>query len=135
MLFPVRRLCSCESFTCECGAKALVVEFQKPVKTSEKDVPAKYLCGSHTPGDFVIETNLPRAKAAKAKRGELPHIDPVWHGPRPPEGSSSPMGVECVGCRFVHAMRTRRMFNGTESLCPKCGERVWVFGPNEEKAA
>jgi hypothetical protein len=135
VLYPVRRLCRCEKFNCGCGAQALVVEFQKPVKTSEEGVPAKYLCGEHSPGDFIAEIEKPLSKGARAKKNELPHIDPAWKAPRPPENSNSRLIVQCVGCKNVHETRERRMFNGTESLCPKCGERVWVYGPSEEEEA
>ena len=124
--FPVRRLCKCESRDCgKCGAAAVFVEFQSPIKNGEPKLPietnpfAIFSCAKHAPDDIPEEIVEPSA-APKKKKGGRPHIDPVWAAATssPPPGSRSREKVICSACNLTHELRERVMWNGTHSECP-----------------
>ncbi len=142
VLYPARRLCPCEKRACQCAKRAAVVDFQPPIRGDEPLLPAasdhvaRFLCAEHSPAALPVDgerDQVPRAK--KRGAGQMPHVDPAWRAPTPPPGSSSTLRVQCVACKGVHALEQRRMFNGTESLCPDCAERVSVLANEEEDAA
>ncbi len=146
VLFPARLLCACEDHVCRvCDAKAVGVEFQKPIKTQEPSDCA-YWCGAHKPDDFPevapaaerpkwsLEGGEPEKEPKRKKRqavevhdGGPPHIDPAWTFSEPPPGAMDAQKVKCAVCKNTHMMRERRMWNGTHSRCPKCQELVTVF--------
>jgi hypothetical protein len=137
VLYPVRRLCACEQRTCtECGAPAMVVEFQAPVHGDEPPLPqesngvAVFACRAHGPAELAAELRERRPKAASRRRSSSkPHVDPQWENAYPdhlPPGACSRQQVECSSCKNVHELRERRMHNGTRSICPKCGEAMFT---------
>jgi hypothetical protein len=148
VLYPVRRLCKCEVRVCvDCGKKAVVVEFQAPVKGVEPPLPtetnnaARFFCKKHCPEDFSFEAApketpepegpfeeaLPPGQTRKVRGA--PHIDPVWDRispSKPPAGADSSQRVECVACKHAHKLKDRKLWNGSYSYCPKCGENMYV---------
>ena len=133
VLYPARRLCSCEQRRCaRCAAPAMVVEFQAPIEGRELSLPvasngvAMFYCDGHAP-------SAPGAGGSRShskKRGKArAHIDPQWQNTypeRPPAGAGSRRPVECCGCKDVHELRDRCMHNGTRSECPRCGEVMFT---------
>lgn len=144
VLYPVRRLCKCEKLKCDlCDKKAVVAEFQSPIKGAEPTSGAKFFCKKHCPEDFAfeattetdgpIEEALPPGQIRKV-RG-TPHIDPVWDRAspdKPPMGANSNQRVECSTCKHVHRLKDRKLWNGSYSYCPKCGENMYVPVWDEE---
>ncbi len=143
VLFPVRRLCNCESRLCHCGKPAIFVEFQSPIKSTEPKIPAKsnevaeFTCTEHAPDDAPLSMDSGISKTADsavlpAKRVKRPavtsgplNLDPLWSYP-PPTGATSSHKVRCTNCDDAHALRDRVMWNGSESYCPKCNNRMYV---------
>jgi len=159
VLYPARRLCTCEKRTCgACDKKAVVVEFQRPVRGAEPGLPddsdrtATFFCKTHCPEDFPLDAPKPKTKVVPAatptddnvgkvidyhekyfgsgKKGHgAPHIDPVWElaSPgKPPGGANSSDRVECIACKYAHRFKNRKLWNGSFSFCPKCGEGMYV---------
>jgi len=132
VMYPVRLLCKCEVKTCsECKGAATVVEFQSRIRDTE---PANgvFYCTEHSPTAFeqlvpVANDSVPGA-AEKPKRNEKnPHIDRNWTHKKSPPGAESKSRVQCSGCKDIHPMMKRRMFNGTNSNCPKCGDGMYTL--------
>lgn len=137
VLYPARALCPCEVRVCgTCGRPATVVEFQVLVRKAEPKLPDKsggaalFMCATHAPTGVI--THAPTAPAPKKTRGQ-PLIDPAWTFETPPAGTTSRLKVQCVGCKHPHTMKDRRMFNGTESECPKCRETVTVHADDDKE--
>ena len=143
VLYPVRRLCKCEPHVCGvCDKKAIVAEFQSPIKGVEPLEGTKFFCKKHCPEDFSLEDakelpapepEVPYEEAAPPQqirkvRG-MPHIDPVWERAspgKPPGGANSHQRVACTACKHEHKLKDRKLWNGTYSYCPKCGENMYV---------
>jgi len=175
VLYPVRRLCRCETRTCcACTDKAIVTELQAPLKGIEPVLPAtsntvaKFYCKKHCPEDFPLEappTTRPRSVSSSRpsspsspsiplsaetideeyaspctprKVNGAPHIDPVWERASPeklPMGADFKLPVTCVACKLGHRLKDRKLWNGSYSYCPKCGETMYVpaWDKDEEK--
>ena len=152
---PARRLCPCETgHSCdECGKAATTVEFQNRITGQEPALPKKsngtaiYFCNKHAPfseRDVPTEAApLPSPPPPPIKREGLyrngANLAPFYrNNPEipPPSGSQSRERVECAdrNCRDVHELRERKGWNGTESVCPKCGERVYTHAWEEAVA-
>jgi len=123
--YPIRALCSCENVPCDvCEAPAIAVEFQGRVKT-EEPVERIHYCGEHTPEPVTPEA--PPVAPGPKKRERNPSIDPAWTAATPPPQLNSPSRVQCFSCGDRHQMKQRKMFNGTQSNCPKCGDGMYTL--------
>jgi len=137
VLYPVRLLCKCEIRGCnECDAPAVVAEFQARLRGDEPALPAKsngtamFYCATHSPTPLaqLVPVANDTGLVEKPKRKEKnPHVDAAWPGKKAPPGSESKSRVQCSGCKDVHAMSKRKMFNGTFSNCPKCGDDMYTI--------
>ncbi len=137
VLFPARKLCECENQKCDCGQPAVIVEFQAPVKGEEPPLPAasdkvaKFYCASHAEFHAAWDdANVRRLQSPRPReKMNAGNVDPVWNtwGNRePPSGARSSAKVRCAECRDIHPLAKRKMWNGTESQCPKCGHNVYT---------
>lgn len=145
VICPARRLCPCEKRACAtCGKAAVIVEFQSSVKADEPPLPKKsddaiavFYCAADAPYELPIIVVAPLVAPAMRKKQGKPHIHPTWAVTMPegPPGAHDTQRVQCAGCRDVHAMRTRRLFNGTRSECPRCGHSVHTPAWEEERAS
>src|SRR5262245_13052207 len=115
VLYPARRLCSCEPRRCgRCATAATVVEFQTPVEGREPSLPmasngvAVFYCGEHA--SSAGGNGAPPSRAKKRAKVR-PHIDPQWqntYSEHPPAAAGSLRRVECCACKDVHELRDRR---------------------------
>lgn len=148
VLYPARLLCPCESRSCHCGEPALIVEFQRPIKSTEPKIPsqsndvAEFTCATHAPDDapkpMANPVDIPRADGPRPRRKPVlqasgPNVDPAWGWSTPPNGALSTQRVRCWVCDHEHALKERTMWNGTESYCPKCNDRMYVHAWEENE--
>lgn len=159
VLYPARLLCPCEAHACHCSEAAIIVEFQSPMRGKEPQLPPQttntvaFFCAEHCPSGFPLEVAkgadkktegakpapAPQSKR-KGKAGgeqlELPNLDPIYArlNMKPPSSALSTELFECAECKHIHRGRERRLWNGSRSDCPKCGERVYTraWTPEQE---
>jgi adenine-specific DNA methylase len=141
VMFPARAMCACEKRSCAfCTNKAVIVEFQSPVRGDEPRLPtisndkAVFTCANHAPFEAPSTEEKPLAPTAKKVKKGKPQVHPAWSESQAssPPGSQSGEKVECAACKSTHRMRDRVMCNGTRSECPKCGHAVHTLSWEKE---
>ncbi len=76
-------------------------------------------------GSTIPKHAMKSRPVTPTKPSMLPHIDPAA-GKFASAASQSKAPVKCSQCGDEHALRERRMWNVSNSVCPMCGYNVYV---------